>query len=117
MHVCAGVLLALNMELRFLDRLDVLQAVAATLQSLLLTVLGLQACFDHAHPVTWCWGLNSGQVLKLMKHAVTHSPTSMQDGELALLHRSLANPAEMNTSHPSLTQANTPSSLIQASAS
>lgn len=41
----------------------------------------------------------------------------MQDGELALLHRSLANPAEMDTSHPSLTQANTPSSLIYTSAS
>lgn len=41
----------------------------------------------------------------------------MQDGELALLHRSLAKPAEMDTSHPSLTQANTLSSLIHTCAS
>lgn len=49
-----------------MDRLDVLQAAAATLQSLPLRVLGVQACFGHAHPVTWCWGLNSSQVLKLL---------------------------------------------------
>lgn len=39
-----------------MDRLDVLQAAAATLQSLPLRVLGVQAC----------WGLNSSQVLKLL---------------------------------------------------
>lgn len=94
------------MELRFLDRLDVLQAAAATLQSLPLRVLGSRRAL--VMPILLH---GAGSELRSGPQAyetVTHFPTSMQDGELALLHRSLTKPAEMDTNHPSLTQANRP---------
>lgn len=95
------------MELRFMDRLDVLQAAAAN-----SAVFTPQSAGGSRHALVMPILLHgAGSELRSGPQAyetVTHFPTSMQDGELALLHRSLTKPAEMDTNHPSLTQANRP---------